>query len=194
MLKMTLGLTILGLCLSTLHQSSLGALFLMMPHRVHPLWYSGYVPIFFFVSAIAAGLSMVIVEGGLAHRFFPGQIDHAHHEKADTITLGLAQGGGGRPVRLLLPEAAGPRGRRADGPPAHRLRLLVPVRDVRLRRRAVRPVRRRRAAPQRNACALGGRLDGDRHRRQPAQPVGHHVQLERRQSATCRASSRSSSR
>ena len=36
--KATLVLTILGLCLSTLHQSSLGALFLMMPHRLHPLW------------------------------------------------------------------------------------------------------------------------------------------------------------
>jgi Ni/Fe-hydrogenase subunit HybB-like protein len=91
MMKMTLGLTILGLCLSTLHQSSLGALFLMMPHRVHPLWYSGYVPIFFFVSAIAAGLSMVIVESGIAHKAFSRQIDPAHHEKADVLTLGLAK-------------------------------------------------------------------------------------------------------
>jgi Ni/Fe-hydrogenase subunit HybB-like protein len=91
MVKMTLALTILGLCLSTLHQSSLGALFLMMPHRVHPLWYSGYVPIFFFVSAIVAGLSMVIVESGLAHRFFGAQIPHEHHAKADRITLGLAK-------------------------------------------------------------------------------------------------------
>jgi Ni/Fe-hydrogenase subunit HybB-like protein len=89
--KMTLGLTILGLCLSTLHQSSLGALFLMMPHRVHPLWYSGYVPIFFFVSAIAAGLSMVIVESALAHRFFPAQLDRRHKAVSDTLTLGLAK-------------------------------------------------------------------------------------------------------
>ncbi len=91
MVKATLGLTILGLCLSTLHQSSLGALFLMMPHRVHPLWYSGYVPIFFFVSAIAAGLSMVILESGLAHRAFSGQIEPHHHAIADKLTLGLAK-------------------------------------------------------------------------------------------------------
>jgi Ni/Fe-hydrogenase subunit HybB-like protein len=91
MMKMTLALTILGLCLSTLHQSSLGALFLMMPHRVHPLWYSGFVPVFFFVSAIAAGLSMVIVEGGLAHRFFPSKLDEAHRAGADKLTLGLAR-------------------------------------------------------------------------------------------------------
>ena len=91
-LKATLVLTILGLCLSTLHQSSLGALYLMMPHRVHPLWYSGYVPIFFFVSAIIAGMSMVIVESGLSHRVFRSQMDPNGHGKADQLTLGLARG------------------------------------------------------------------------------------------------------
>ncbi len=91
-IRLTLALTILGTCLSTLHQSSLGALFLMMPHRVHPLWYSGFVPIFFFVSAIIAGLSMVIVESGLSHRVFKSQIDPHHHAQADKLTLGLARG------------------------------------------------------------------------------------------------------
>jgi Ni/Fe-hydrogenase subunit HybB-like protein len=90
--RMTLGLTILGTCLSTLHQSSLGALFLMMPHRLHPLWYSGYVPIFFFVSAIVAGLSMVIVESGLSHRAFRSQIDERELAHADELALGLARG------------------------------------------------------------------------------------------------------
>jgi Ni/Fe-hydrogenase subunit HybB-like protein len=90
--KLTLGLTILGLCLSTLHQSSLGALFLMMPHRLHPLWYSGYVPIFFFVSAIIAGLSMVIVESGISHRVFKSQIKTRDHGQSDALTLGLAKG------------------------------------------------------------------------------------------------------
>jgi Ni/Fe-hydrogenase subunit HybB-like protein len=92
MIRMTLGLTILGLCLSTLHQSSLGALFLMMPHRVHPLWYSGFVPIFFFVSAIIAGLSMVIVESALSHRVFKSQIKAHDPGQHDRLTLGLARG------------------------------------------------------------------------------------------------------
>ena len=87
--KATLMLTILGLCLSTLHQSSLGALFLMMPHRLHPLWYSGFVPVFFFVSAIIAGLSMVIVESGLSHRAFAHRADH--HVNLDRLTIGLAR-------------------------------------------------------------------------------------------------------
>jgi Ni/Fe-hydrogenase subunit HybB-like protein len=91
-IKATLALTILGLCLSTLHQSSLGALFLMMPHRLHPLWYSGYVPIFFFVSAIIAGMSMVIVESGISHRVFRSRIGPHEHGQADRLTLGLARG------------------------------------------------------------------------------------------------------
>ncbi|MBP1634849.1 MAG: Polysulfide reductase NrfD [Acidobacteria bacterium] len=92
-LRATLALTILGLCLSTLHQSSLGALFLMMPHRVHPLWYSGFVPIFFFVSAIAAGVAMVIVESALSHRAFHGRVAPGSHAQLDEITLGLSKAG-----------------------------------------------------------------------------------------------------
>lgn len=69
----TIPLVILGIVLSTMHQSSLGTLFVLMPHRVHPLWYSSIMPVLFLVSAIAAGLSMIIVEStwsffGLKHK------------------------------------------------------------------------------------------------------------------------------
>ena len=57
---MTLGAVILGITLSTLHQSGLGALYLMAKEKIHPLWYSQFIPILFFVSSIFAGLSMVI--------------------------------------------------------------------------------------------------------------------------------------
>src|SRR5208337_1820933 len=50
--KMTIWLAILGVVLSTLHQSSLGSLFLMAPTKLHPLWYSMYLPLFFFISSI----------------------------------------------------------------------------------------------------------------------------------------------
>ncbi len=68
LIKLTLVLTIFGVVLSTLHQSSLGALFLIAPSKLHPLWYSPYIPVFFFVSAVIAGLSMVIFEATLSHR------------------------------------------------------------------------------------------------------------------------------
>ena len=53
---------ILGVVLSTLHQSSFGSLYLIVPNRLHPLWYSPLLPILFFISCIASGLSMVILE------------------------------------------------------------------------------------------------------------------------------------
>ncbi|MFC2150129.1 NrfD/PsrC family molybdoenzyme membrane anchor subunit [Calditrichota bacterium] len=62
LVRFRLPLVILGIMLSTLHQSSLGSLFLIMPHRVHPLWYSQIMPILFFISAIGLGLMMVTLE------------------------------------------------------------------------------------------------------------------------------------
>ena len=53
---------ILGVLLSTLHQSSFGSLYLIVPNRLHPLWYSPLLPVMFFLSCIASGVSMVILE------------------------------------------------------------------------------------------------------------------------------------
>lgn len=89
--KLTLALTILGVVLSTMHQSSLGALFTIAPSKVHPLWYSQYLPVYFFVSAIAAGLSMVIFEGTLSHKYFHHKMDHAYEETHKPLTLGFSK-------------------------------------------------------------------------------------------------------
>jgi Ni/Fe-hydrogenase subunit HybB-like protein len=87
---MTVGATVFGVILSTLHQSALGGLFLIAPSKLHPLWYSPFIPLFFFVSSIVAGLSMVIVEGMLSHRIFRHQVE-VSHEQFDAITLGLGK-------------------------------------------------------------------------------------------------------
>ncbi|MGC8915403.1 MAG: NrfD/PsrC family molybdoenzyme membrane anchor subunit [Thermoanaerobaculum sp.] len=68
-------LVILGVILSTLHQSSLGSLFLILPHKVHPLWYSPLQPVLFFVSAVAAGLAMTVVESWFSRRAFGRPIE-----------------------------------------------------------------------------------------------------------------------
>ena len=60
--RLALPIMILGIMLSTLHQSSLGSLLLIMPFRLHPLWYTHLLPELFFVSAICLGLNMVIFE------------------------------------------------------------------------------------------------------------------------------------
>ena len=62
LMKFRFPLVLLGIMLSTLHQSSLGSLFLIMPFKLHPLWYTGLLPVLFFVSAIALGLMMVSFE------------------------------------------------------------------------------------------------------------------------------------
>ncbi|MGD8897969.1 MAG: Ni/Fe-hydrogenase cytochrome b subunit, partial [Acidobacteriota bacterium] len=60
--RATLPLVILGIALSTLHQSSLGTLFLLSGARMHPLWFSPLLPVHFLVSAVGLGLGMVTVE------------------------------------------------------------------------------------------------------------------------------------
>src|SRR5574341_1888877 len=89
---LTTGAVIFGITLSTLHQSGLGALFLMAPSKIHPLWYSHNIPVMFFVSSIFAGLSMVMMESLFTHRAFRHRIGHELHASHDGIILGLAKG------------------------------------------------------------------------------------------------------
>jgi Ni/Fe-hydrogenase subunit HybB-like protein len=55
-------LVVSGIVLSTLHQSSLGSLFLIVPERVHPLWYSPILWVLFFISAAGLGLMTIAAE------------------------------------------------------------------------------------------------------------------------------------
>jgi len=66
----TTPLVILGVILSTLHQSSLGSLYLIVPAKLHPLWYTPLLPYLFFISAIGAGIGMTILESHLSERAF----------------------------------------------------------------------------------------------------------------------------
>jgi len=77
-------LVIVGVILSTLHQSSLGSLYLIVPGKLHPLWYTGLLPVLFFLSAIAVGLAMTIFESMMSARHF----DHALEKP---IILGLGR-------------------------------------------------------------------------------------------------------
>lgn len=63
-------LVIAGVILSTLHQSSLGSLYLIMPNKLHPFWYSPLLPFLFFITAVAVGCAMVIFESHLSYRAF----------------------------------------------------------------------------------------------------------------------------
>lgn len=83
-------LVIAGIVLSTLHQSSLGSMLLMMPYTLHPLWYTPVLPLLFLLSAIAVGPAMVIFESTLSTRAFG-------HELAMDVLSGL-----GRAIPYIL--------------------------------------------------------------------------------------------
>jgi Ni/Fe-hydrogenase subunit HybB-like protein len=63
-----IGIVIAGIVLSTLHQSSLGSMFLITPTKLHPFWYTVFVPLFFYISAIGVGLSMIIFTSFMSYR------------------------------------------------------------------------------------------------------------------------------
>ncbi len=68
-------LVILGIILSTLHQSSLGTVYLIMPTKLHPFWYTPLLPVFFFLSAICVGLAMTIFESTMSSKHFGRELE-----------------------------------------------------------------------------------------------------------------------
>ena len=75
MRAITIPLVILGMCLSTLHQSSLGTLFVIAPEKINPLWCSAWMPAFFFLSAVGVGLGMTILESNFSSRALARELE-----------------------------------------------------------------------------------------------------------------------
>ncbi len=61
-------LVVVSATMSVIYQSTLGALYLVSPHRVGHLWYTDWLPVLFFLSAVAAGLGMVVVEAYMSDK------------------------------------------------------------------------------------------------------------------------------
>ena len=91
--KITLGLTIAGIILSTLHQGALGALFCYAPAKIHPLWISPeFQWLHYFCSSIFAGLCMVIMVSAMLKHFMRPRCDRQFLENLDRITISLGKG------------------------------------------------------------------------------------------------------
>jgi Ni/Fe-hydrogenase subunit HybB-like protein len=89
--KFVMPFVILGVVLSTLHQSSLGSLLLIEPTKLHPLWWTAILPIMFFVSAISIGLAMIVLESSLSSRYFKRGLEmHLLDKLARAIPFVLA--------------------------------------------------------------------------------------------------------
>ena len=60
-------LAIAAVTFSTMHQSSLGSLYLLMGHMLGPQWWTPVLPVYFFLSSVVAGTALVVlVEFGIA--------------------------------------------------------------------------------------------------------------------------------
>jgi Ni/Fe-hydrogenase subunit HybB-like protein len=91
-LKLAVWATVFGVIIAGGHQSALGALFLVAPGKLHPLWYSELLPLYFLFSAVVAGLAMVIFESTMTHKVFKKQVEQFDHAEFDRITIGLGKG------------------------------------------------------------------------------------------------------
>jgi Ni/Fe-hydrogenase subunit HybB-like protein len=86
----TIPLVIVGILLSMLHQSSLGSLYLIVPEKMHPFWYSPMLPVFFFVSALTVGMGMTIVESYLSARAFNKTLETPLLKDLSRMMVGVA--------------------------------------------------------------------------------------------------------
>jgi len=85
-------LVIIGATISILHQGSLGALLLIQPAKLFPLWWTSMLPVLFFISAVAIALAMTIFESSLSSRYFHRGLETHLLEKlalAISYVLGL---------------------------------------------------------------------------------------------------------
>jgi len=109
--QMVIPLVIGGTVLSTLHQSSLGSLFLNVPDQLDKLWYTPLLPLFFFMSAVYVGPAMVIVVATMASKALSRKLESdllATLAKALPVLLGIylfarvAELAGARELGLLF--------------------------------------------------------------------------------------------
>jgi len=89
--KFIMPFVIIGVVLSTLHQSSLGSLLLIQPAKLYPLWWTPILPILFFISAISIGLAMIIFESSVSARYFHRGLEiHLLEKLARAVPIVLA--------------------------------------------------------------------------------------------------------
>jgi Ni/Fe-hydrogenase subunit HybB-like protein len=79
--KLTVPMVIAGITLSSMHQSSLGTLFIVMSPRLHPLWHSMLLPVFFLVSSIPAGISLILIGSIVSEYLFGHSLSQRVLEK-----------------------------------------------------------------------------------------------------------------
>jgi Ni/Fe-hydrogenase subunit HybB-like protein len=73
--SITIPIVIAGVVLSTLHQSTLGTLYMALPFKTDQLWFSTILWILFYLTSIATGLSVMIFVWILASKAFGRKVE-----------------------------------------------------------------------------------------------------------------------
>ena len=68
--KVLIFIIVLGITLPTMHQSSLGSMLLIAATKLHPLWHSPLLPLFFLINCIYIGYSIAILESVISSYAF----------------------------------------------------------------------------------------------------------------------------
>ena len=114
--RVAFGVVVIGISLSSLHHSSLGSLFLVTPQRLHPLWYTPWLPILYISSAIGAGLMVIVlVKMCWARWYDPASLFGPSNDQSMPL-IRIASG----PSRVLM--SRGP-----EGPEMPRVRELATI-------------------------------------------------------------------
>ncbi len=106
---------VIGISLSSLHHSSLGSLFLVTPQRLHPLWYTPWLPVMFIISAMGGGLMVVVFIKLLWARWY------------DPVSVFGSETDRKTPLIQIVNGKAVAVARRAQGPEFPRIRALATI-------------------------------------------------------------------
>jgi len=116
--RLATAVVLAGVLLSSMHQSFLGGLFLIFKGKIYPLWYTPYLTTMFYLSAIPAGLAMVVIAMYLCNRSLNAKVDPAIIKEVAWVIspmliinlvwrmVDLVKHGGGPYLFLRRPETA----------------------------------------------------------------------------------------
>ena len=89
--KLVIWATMFGAIIAVGHQSALGGLYLVAPYKLHPLWYSALLPLFFVISAIFGGISIAIIEATIIQKAIRHQMEDFVEEDFNRKLIGLGK-------------------------------------------------------------------------------------------------------
>jgi Ni/Fe-hydrogenase subunit HybB-like protein len=80
----------LGILLPTMHQSSLGTMMLLTGPKLHPLWFTPWLPLLFLVNCVIMGYGVVVLESHAAASAFSRRRETVMLGRLSKVAMGVA--------------------------------------------------------------------------------------------------------